>query len=256
MRLSIDTDAMTLEVGSDDSSTGLDLYSPDAFAILRDLWVKVGWHLKYSYLFTWMGRPIIQLPEDILVIQELIYRLQPDVIIETGVAHGGSLVFYASLCELMGRGRVLGIDIEIREHNREAIESHALFKRITLIEGSSTDHIVVDRVARQIGSHDSVMVILDSNHEKGHVLEELDAYAPLVTEGSYIVVCDGVMELVHDVPRGSATWLNDNPKAAAADFLSAHPEFALDDPPRPIFDESLGVQRATHWPGAFLRRKA
>lgn len=255
MRLSIDTDAMTLEVGSDDSSTTLDLYSPDAFAFIRDLWLKVGWDLRYPYLFSWMGRPIIQLPEDILLIQEVIYRLQPDVIIETGVAHGGSLVFYASLCELLGRGQVLGIDNEIREHNRKAIESHDLFKRITLIEGSSTDDIVVERVTRQIGSRDSVMVILDSNHSKRHVLAELDAYAPLVTEDSYIVVCDGVMELVHDVPRGSKTWLYDNPKAAAADFLSAHPEFALDDPPCPVFDESLGLQRATHWSGAFLRRK-
>lgn len=247
---------MTLNVESSDFSTEVALYSPDAFAFISDLWVKAGWQLKYPYLFSWMGRPIIQLPEDMLAIQELIYQQKPDVIIETGVAHGGSLVFYASLCELVGRGRVLGIDIEIRPHNRAAIESHEMFRRITLIEGSSTDPSVVAQVGNQIQHRETVLVVLDSNHSKEHVLAELDAYSPLVTSGSYIIATDGVMELVHDVPRGTPSWTDDNPKAAAAEFLAAHPEFVLDDPPSPIFDESAtGIRRATHWPGAYLRRR-
>jgi cephalosporin hydroxylase len=255
VKLTIDTSAMTLNVESDGSSKEVPLYSPEGFAYISDLWVKAGWQLKYPYLFAWMGRPIIQLPEDIFVIQEIIYRQRPDVIVETGVAHGGSLVFYASLCELLGRGRVIGVDIEIRPHNREAIEAHEMFPRITLVEGSSTDPSIVGQVRNRIGPHETVLVLLDSNHSKAHVLAELDAYAPLVTTGSYIVATDGVMELVHDVPRGIPEWAEDNPKAAASEFLTAHPEFVLDDPPAPVFDESMGVPRATHWAGAYLRRR-
>ncbi len=254
MKLSIDTDAGTLGVETDGSSEVIDLYSPDAFAIVTDLWVKTGWQMKYPYLFTWLGRPIIQLPEDLLVIQEIIYALKPDVIVETGVAHGGSLVFYASLCEVLGKGHIVGVDIEIRPHNRVAIEAHEMFGRITLIEGSSTDPDIVRQVSEQIEAGQVVLVLLDSNHSKAHVAAELEAYAPFVSEGSYIVATDGVMELVNDVPRGSTSWVDDNPKQAALEFLGVHPEFTLVDPPTPVFDESLGIQRATHWPSAYLRR--
>ncbi len=254
MKVAIDTDAMTLTVDSSGARETLDLYSPQAFKIVSELWVKTGWQLKYPYLFTWLGRPIIQLPEDLLVIQEVIFQLRPDVIVETGVAHGGSLIFYASLCEVLGRGRVIGIDVDIRAHNRKEIESHFLFPRITLIEGSSTDETVVERVRGEVASAETVLILLDSNHTRAHVLGELKSYGPLVTSGSYIVATDGVMATVHDVPRGAEGWLDDNPEAAAAEFVEAHPEFVLDDP-RPIFDESLGVPRATHWPGAYLRRK-
>src|ERR1700733_9799320 len=137
VKIEIDTSSRTLVCDEDGSRRELALYSSEAFAVLSRLWVKVGWDLKYSYGFTWMGRPVIQLPEDVLRIQETIYRVRPDVIIETGVAHGGSLILYASLCAAMQRGRVVGIDIRIRPENRKAIEAHELGERITLLEGSS-----------------------------------------------------------------------------------------------------------------------
>ena len=254
MRLSIDTSARTMVVESQDEPRILQLYSPEAFAILADLWVTAGWELKYPYLFTWLGRPVIQLPEDLMVIQEVIYEQRPDLIIETGVAHGGSLVFYAGLCELLGKGRVIGVDIDTRPYNRSAIESHPMSHRILLIDGSSTDPTVIEQVKHEVGADETVLVVLDSDHAKNHVLAELEAYAPLVSKGSYIIATDGVMELVHDVPRGSPEWLTDNPRAAAQEFLHAHGEFVLEDPP-PLFDESAGIRRATHWPGAYLRRQ-
>src|SRR6202041_1198377 len=138
---------------------------------------------KYSYSFTWLGRPIVQLPEDILLIQEAIYQVKPDVIVETGVAHGGSLIFYASLCKTMEKGRVIGIDIEIRPSNRAAVEAHPLSSFITLLEGSSTNPDVVKQVRAAIRPKEVVLVLLDSCHSKDHVLEELQAYSPLVSKG-------------------------------------------------------------------------
>ncbi|HTJ73918.1 MAG TPA: CmcI family methyltransferase [Acidimicrobiales bacterium] len=255
MMLVVDTEARTITWGDGEDATTSDLYTIDAFHALTDLWVKVGWEVKYPYVFTWLGRPIIQLPDDLLVVQEALYRCRPDVIVETGVAHGGSLVFYAAYCEAVKRGHVVGVDIEIRPHNRTAIEEHELAHRITLVEGSSVAPEIVDQVKTLIGPKDSVFVILDSNHSKAHVAAELEAYAPLVTAGSYIVVTDGVMELVHDVPRGTPSWLTDNPKSAALEFAERHPEFELEDPLPPVFNEAGPVRRATHWPCAYLRRR-
>ena len=147
------------------------------------------------------------------------------MIIETGVAHGGSLIFYASLCKAMDHGRVIGIDIEIRPHNRQAIEAHPLFPFITLIEGSSIDPAVVAQVANQIKAGDKTLFLLDSCHTKAHVLAELNAYAPLVTPGSYIVAMDGIMAEVAGAPRTEADWSWNNPKNAAAEFVAQHPEF-------------------------------
>ena len=148
-----------------------------------------------------MGRPVIQLPEDMLRIQEVIHVVRPDVIVETGVAHGGSLVFYASLLKAMDKGRVIGIDVEIRPHNRRAIEAHPLAERIALVEGSSIDPAVVDRVAGMIAPNEAVLVLLDSCHTKAHVAAELEAYGRLVTPGSYIVATDGIM---HDLAGAAA----------------------------------------------------
>src|SRR5205085_5384989 len=146
------------------------LDTPEAFRIISDLWLRCGWDNKYVYSFTWLGRPIIQLPDDLIRIQEVIYTLRPDVIVETGVAHGGSLVFYAGLCKALDRGRVIGVDVEIRPHNRQAIESHALSSFITLIEGSSIDPAIINRVKSQILPGERVLVLLDSCHQKAHVL--------------------------------------------------------------------------------------
>ncbi len=253
MKMLIDTDARELVLEDPAGARRLPLYSDEAFAELSRAWLKVGWQLKYSYSFTWMGRPIIQLPEDVLRIQELIYAVKPDVVIETGVAHGGSLVFYASLFEAMGRGRVVGVDIEIRPANRAAIESHELASRITLVEGSSTAPEVVARVRGLVREGERVLVILDSNHTRAHVLAELEAYGPMVTVGSYIVATDGVMRDLTDVPRGRPSWGEDNPCAAAEEFARASEAFELAPPPR-AFDESEVREGVTYWPGAYLRR--
>lgn len=183
---------------------------------------------RYSYNFCWMGRPIIQYPQDMIAMQEILWRVRPDLIVETGVAHGGSLVYYASLCELMGHGEVLGIDIDIRAHNREAIESHPMFKRISLLQGSSTDPAIVQQVsARAAGKR--VLVVLDSNHTHDHVLAELEAYAPLVSPGSYCVVFDTVVE---DLPAGlypDRPWdVGNNPKTAVREFLKRDDRFEVD----------------------------
>ena len=231
----------------DNESATFPLYAPEAFQAISRLWIKLGWAAKYTYNFTWMGRRVIQLPEDLLMMQELIHKVQPEVIIETGLAHGGSSVFFASLFEVLGRGRVISIDIEIRPHNRKAIEAHPLEKRITLIEGSSIAPETLAEVRSLISPHEKVMVFLDSNHAREHVLKELELYGPLVACGSYIVAADGVMEDLADVPGGKAAWTKDNPKAAVHEFLAAHPEFELDSEPT-----RLGV---TYWPDAFLRRK-
>ena len=235
-------------------SRTIDLYSKEAFELISHHWLKVGWDQKYPYTFTWLGRPIIQLPEDIIRVQEVIYRVKPDVIIETGIAHGGSLILYASLCKIMGKGRVIGIDIEVRSHNRKAIESHELSSYITLIEGNSINEKIVAQVKSLVKTGEKVFVILDSNHTKQHVLNELEAYHDLVTPSSYIVATDGIMRELHDVPSGNSGWIYDNPSTAALEFAQKHPEFIIEQPPWP-FNESELTENVTHWPQAWLKRK-
>lgn len=183
---------------------------------------------KYSYNFSWMGRPIIQYPQDMIAMQEILWDVRPDLIVETGVAHGGSLVYYASLCELMGHGKVLGIDIDIRAHNRQAIETHPMAKHIQLLQGSSTDPAIVAQV-HAIAAGKRVLVVLDSNHTHDHVLAELHAYAPLVSVGSYCVVFDTVVE---DLPRGlypDRPWdVGNNPKTAVHEYLRQDDRFEID----------------------------
>lgn len=253
MRLTIDTDLKTMLIADGTSPREVDLFSPAAFEMLADLWIKVGWVNKYSYAFSWMGRPIIQLPDDMIRIQEAIWQIKPDVIIETGIAHGGSLIFYASLLELIGRGRVIGLDIEIRPHNRTAIEAHPMFKRIEMIEGNSISTEVVAQVSDRVKPGDVVMLILDSNHSKEHVAAELDAFADLVTSGSFILSQDGVMQLVAGMPRTQPDWNTNNPIPAVEEFLARRPEFRLEKPPRP-FDESNGVPDCSHHPKGWIKR--
>ena len=246
--VAIDMVSQTLSVTyADDETCTFPLYSSEAFQVISRLWIRTGWVGKFSYNFCWMGRPVIQMPEDLLMVQEIIYKVQPHVIIETGVAHGGSSVFYASLLEILGRGRVISIDIEIRPHNRIALEAHPLKKRITLIERNSVAPETAEEVRGLLSPDEKVMVVLDSNHTKEHVRRELELYGPLVTPGSYIVTADGLMEDLIDVPRGKPEWTRDNPKAAVHEFLATHPEFELDPEPT-----RLGV---TYWPDGYLRRK-
>lgn len=253
MKLNFDTETNSLTVTEGAETKNLPLYSTEGFQALSDAWLKVGWNQKYPYTFSWMGRPLIQLPEDVLRIQEVIFSVKPDYVVETGVAHGGSLILYASLFEAMGHGRVIGVDIEIRPHNRKAIEEHPLFKRIELIEGSSTAPEIVAQVKSRIPEGSKVLVILDSNHTKAHVAAELECYQDLVSVGSYLVATDGIMILAHDVPRGNPEWIHDNPTDAAREFAEAHPEFILKQPAWP-FNESELKDNITHWPGAWLQR--
>lgn len=254
MKLIIDTEAKTLVEEQNGATQQFDLYSREAFERISRQWVRVGWNQKYQYTFSWMGRPIIQLPEDMIRTQEVIYRVKPDIIIETGVAHGGSLIYYASLCKAMGKGRVIGIDIEIRPHNRKAIEAHELAEYITLVEGSSTAPEIVNAVKKMLKPSEKALVILDSNHTKQHVADELAAYHDIVTSGSYIVATDGIMLDLYDVPRGSPDWAWSHPTAAAAEFAQQHPDFELAQPKWP-FSESELTENITHWPGAWLRKK-
>jgi cephalosporin hydroxylase len=249
MKVAIDTTARTLKI----DGRQLDLFSDAAFYAVSELWLKLGWNQKYTYTFSWLGIPVIQLPEDLMRYQEVVTRLTPDVIIETGIAHGGSAVFSASLCRMLGRGRVIAIDIDIRPHNRHRLESHRLIDSITLIEGSSIAPDIVAQVASLVRPGETVLVVLDSNHSHDHVLGELEAYGPLVTPGSYIVATDGIMGALTDVPRGKATWGTDNPVAAARAFVTNHPEFVIEEPAWP-FNESTLTRNITHWPGAWLKR--
>jgi cephalosporin hydroxylase len=203
---------------------------------------------RYSYNFSWMGRPIIQYPQDMIAMQELIWEIKPDLIIETGIAHGGSLIFYASLLELIGQGEILGIDIDIRDHNRKEIEQHPMFKRIEMIQGSSVSEETAAEVRKRAEGKERVMVCLDSNHTHDHVLRELELYAPLVTPGSYIVVFDTIVE---DLPEnylpGRAWSRGNNPKTAVHEFLRKNPNFTVDH----SIDDKLLISVA---PEGYLKR--
>jgi cephalosporin hydroxylase len=222
-------------------------------AITRE-WLNAANSRKYSYHFEWLGRPIIQYPQDILAMQELIWTVKPDLIIETGIAHGGSLIFSASMLELNAMcggpkdAEVVGIDIDIRPHNRTAIEAHPMYRRISLIEGSSISPEITEQVKKRAEAKQMVLVCLDSNHTHDHVLRELENYAPLTTVGSYCVVFDTVIEdmpvsMFPDRPWGPGN----NPKTAVREFLRNHSEFAIDSS---IHNKLL----ITVAPGGFLRR--
>lgn len=253
MKIIIDTDNKKLEVGSQNDNRVLDLFSKESFEILSEQWLKVGWNEKYSYTFSWFGRPLIQLPEDIIRIQELIYMIKPDVIIETGIAHGGSLIFYASLCKAMGKGKVIGIDIEIRPHNKKEIEEHELYSLITLIEGNSIEEDTLNKVEKCISKDDKVLVLLDSCHTREHVIKELELYSSFVTMGSYIVVEDGIMKDLYNTPNGEKEWIFDNPSQAAMDFIKNNSKFVLEQP-KWVFDESSIDRGITYWPNAWLKK--
>lgn len=233
-------------VQTPDGPREIDIYTDEGYDVLAELYTRSGWQRKATYELVWMGIPIIQLPEDILMMQELIWRVRPDVIVESGVAHGGALVLYASLLDAIGKGHVVGVDVEIRKYNRLAIEAHPMSKRITLLEGDSVAEDTLAKVRAEIPPGAKVMVTLDSNHTREHVAAELARYAPLVTPGSYCVVFDSVMTMVSDAPGAGENWEQDNPLDAVAAFLGEHKEFEVD----PAFNR-LGV---TYCQSGFLRR--
>lgn len=252
--IQIDLENKIVSVKENGSLKEYQLNTPEAFALLSKAWLRCGWDTKYVYSFSWLGRPIIQLPEDLLRIQELIFRLQPDVIIETGIAHGGSLVFYASLCKAMEKGRIIGIDIEIRPHNLKALKEHFLLPYLTLVEGNSIDEDVVKQVKSLVKPGEKVLVLLDSCHAYDHVLAELRAYSPLVNVGSYIVATDGIMEDLVGAPRSQPEWEWNNPKKAAEKFVEENPNFIIEEPLFP-FNEGVVRERVTYWPSGFIKRE-
>jgi cephalosporin hydroxylase len=203
---------------------------------------------KYSYNFSWMGRPIIQYPQDMIAMQEIIWDIKPDLIIETGIAHGGSLVFYASLLELIGNGEVLGIDIDIRRHNKKAIEDHLMFKRINMLEGSSVTQEMVERVKPFTVGKEKILVCLDSNHTHQHVLDELNLYSPFVSVGSYLVVFDTIVEDLPEAYLPNRAWsVGNNPKTAVHEFLKNNDNFEIDK----SIDNKLLISVS---PDGYLRR--
>ena len=254
MQIVIDTVAKTLTTVNGDSEQTVPLYGKAAFETISRQWVRVGWSLRYYHNFSWFGHPILQVPEDLLRLQEVIYRVRPDVIVETGVFHGGSLTFYATLFEALGHGRVIGIDRELTSLARETAKSHMLASRIELVEGDSVSQDVFSKVSAMINPQDKVLVMLDSCHEKQHVARELELYSRLVTTGSYIVAADGVMRDLTDVPGGVAGWAVDNPLEAAKEFAACHPEFVYEQPAW-LFNDSEISENVTYWPGAWLRKK-
>lgn len=228
---------------------------PQFLATTRE-WFDQSMHMKYSYHFEWMGRPIIQFPQDIVAMQELIFRVKPDLVIEAGIAHGGSLILYSSLLELNtmlggpSDAAVIGIDIEIRPHNRIAIQAHPMSGRITMLEGSSTDPSIVEEVRRLADGRERVMVCLDSLHGHDHVLGELEAYAPLTSIGSYCVVFDTVAEWLPESYFGVSDRRcgpGNSPMTAVQAYLVNHPEFEAD---HSITDKLM----ITVSPGGYLQR--
>ncbi|MFL6859173.1 MAG: cephalosporin hydroxylase family protein [Allosphingosinicella sp.] len=256
MRTIIDeTEARVTIVGDDGGQRSFPMASAEGFAAASRAWLRAGWDAKHVYSFTWLGRPIIQLPEDIVRLQELVWSEKPDVVVETGIAHGGSLVFFASLFEAMGHGRVIGIDVEIRAANRAAIEAHPLARRIETIEASSTAPETLAEVRRRLAEGEKALVVLDSNHSRDHVLAELRAYAPLVGVGGYVVVQDGIMRDLAGAPRSGADWGSNNPVAAIEAFLGEDERFETVEPEW-LFNEGCVKERVTYWPSCYLKRVA
>jgi cephalosporin hydroxylase len=255
MKLTIDTESRLLTTASEGRERVFPLYSREAFELVSREWVRIGWGVDYYFTMTWFGRLIQQLPEDLVRIQEVIASLKPDVIIETGIYFGGSLLFHATLCEGLGKGRVIGIDQYIHTDTRAAIAQNRLAHRIEMVEGDSAGPATLKTVNSMLRQGESVLVVLDSDHSKAHVAQELAAYAPLVTPGSWIVVTDGIMRDLTDVPGGKAEWAQDNPCSAAAEFLAGNPQFESGQPEWP-FNKSSLRQNITYWPDGWLRRKA
>ncbi len=237
---------MKIKVENGDLSTEVDLYSEEGLKLVAELWTKTSCQHRLMYEPTWLGIPIIQYPNDMVMMQELIWKVRPDVIVETGVAHGGSAILHASILELLGKGKVIGIDIQIRKYNEVAIKSHPLSKRIQLIEGSSIDESIVQEVKGIIANQDKVLVVLDSNHSYEHVLREMELYSGMVSVDSYMVVMDGIQEKLWDAPCGKEEWQHDNPLRAIREFQEKHAEW--------VSDEQYNRLLITCCPGGFLRR--
>ncbi len=254
-RLTIDFDTSRVEWERPDGVVAAPFEDPDAFRMVADAYLRLGWDHKQVYGFTWAERPVIQLPDDLIRLQEAFWQVRPDVVVDVGVAHGGTSVFFASLMEAVGRGRVVGVDIDIRAHNRQAIETHAFRDRITLVEGDSVATETLVRVRSHITDGDTVMVLLDGSHDGAHVAKELRLYGELVTVGSYLVAADGgIMGLVVGGPRTQPGWADQNPTVAVESFVAEDNRFIRVPPPRPFDEGSAGD--VSYMTGGWVRRVA
>ena len=229
--------------------------SKKAFELISNLWLRSGWDTKYVYSFAWLGRPIIQLPDDLIRIQEIIFKVKPTIIIETGIAHGGGLIFYASILNsMMKKFKVIGVDIDIRKHNRKAIKAHPMYKNIKMYQGSSIDRKIFSKVEKNISKKDKVLVILDSNHSTEHVTSELNSYSKLVTKNYFIVACDGIQKAMHKAARSKSDWYTNNPITAINNFLKNNKNFKTSNN-HFIFNESkINKNYVTYWPNAYLKK--
>lgn len=210
-------------------------------------WLVAHWENKLSYEINWLGMPIIQTAEDMIIMQEIIFDVKPDFILEMGIAHGGSLIYYASLLKMLGRGRVIGIDIDIREHNKNLLEKHPMIDRIELIQASSVSKNTYNIIRRKIPQKAKVIVILDSNHEREHVLKEMELYSSLVSKNSYLVVCDTITSQFVGLRHSKKDFTTNNPMEAVNIFMKKYPKkFVIDNAREKLY--------ITYFPKGFLKR--
>jgi cephalosporin hydroxylase len=253
MKLTIDTDEKTLRIEDRSSPITYPLFSAEAFEVVSRHWLTLGWNQEHWAASSWMGRQLLQFPDDVLRLADAIWRLRPDVIIETGVYDGGSTLLFAASCRLAGVGRVVSIENQLRSGIREAIEQHGC-GLVTLIEGDSAAPQTVAEVRRLIRDGERVFVFLDSDHTADHVSAELENYAPLVTPGSYIVVADTNLPALRDTPNGNPRWAYDHPMAAVDSFLSRHPEFEREHR-KPLFASEQDFSYLSYFARSWLTRR-
>lgn len=241
---------MKLTLEADGQTRTVDVFSQEGMELVSSLWVKICAHQKLTHNITWMGVPIIQLSEDIIMMEELIWKVRPDIIVECGLAHGGGALLYASLLELMGKGTVVCVDVEIRPYNRIILQNHPLSQRLHMIEGSSVAPETLDQVKACIRPGDKVLVVLDSNHSKAHVAREIELYHGLITPNSYLVVMDGAQAYTWDIPPGDPDRRWNSPLLAIEEFMASplgQTQFVIDD--------HFTRLHVTANPKGFLRRK-
>jgi cephalosporin hydroxylase len=253
MRITIDTEAQVLQLTDGGEATECSLYSPEAFQILSRQWIVLGWNLGHWSTFSWMGRQLLQLPDDVLRLAELFWNLRPDVIVETGVYDGGSTLLFASICRLYGAGRVISIEREFRPGVREAIRQ-AAGDQVMLIEGDSASPETALQVQRNIRPAERVCVFLDSDHAAQHVAAELRLFGPLVSQGCYLIVADSICPDLAHTPQGESTWSWDHPGKAVDEFLARHPEFSRERPPA-LFPGGVDFTQLSYFPSTWLRRR-
>jgi cephalosporin hydroxylase len=253
MRITIDTEAQTVQLAESGGTTEYSLFSSEAFRILSRQWMVLGWNLGHWSTFSWMGRQLLQLPDDVLRLAELLWQVRPTVIVETGVYDGGSTLLFSSLCRLYGAGRVISVEREFRPGVRDAIE-HCAGDYVTMIEGDSALPETAQEVRQNIRPAERVCVFLDSDHMAQHVAAELRHFSPLVSPGCYLIVPDSICPDLARAPQGDRTWSWDHPGTAVDEFLAGHPEFSRERPPT-LFPAGVDFTELSYFPNTWLRRR-